>query len=278
VKAASVVGAVVMIPAAIVACGRDRHAGEAADADAASQGVEAAATPDLAVDLGGGATMEFVLVRPGAFTMGDAGGFPAEKPPHRVAIPRPFYLARCEVTQEQWQSVMGTNPSRCKGAKYPVENVSWDDCKAFLAKLNARTSGAEFVLPSEAQWEYACRAGSAAKWCFGDDEGRLAGHAWFLANSRGKTHAVGGRKPNAWGLYDMHGNAWEWCEDAWHETYDGAPTDGGAWTSDGDGRHVRRGGSWYDSAWLARCAYRLGFRADFRAENLGFRPARLAEP
>jgi formylglycine-generating enzyme required for sulfatase activity len=271
--------AIVLCAALVTGCGRGERAEDAgAAAPSASEGAAGVAKPDLVVDLGGGVTMEFVLVRPGAFTMGAADGFPDERPPHRVVVEKPFYLARHEATQEQWLAVMGTNPSRRRGPRNPVENVSWNDCAEFLARLNDRTPGAKFVLPSEAQWEYACRAGSTTRWCFGDDEEGLVRYTWYLADSRRTTHPVGAREPNAWGLYDMHGNVWEWCADAWHESYDGAPTDGRAWTDQGDGRRVRRGGSWYDSAWLARSAYRLGFRPDFRSENLGFRAARPAAP
>jgi len=281
VKTRAAVCAVVLCVCVLVACRPGGGDDVERDDDPTSSSSGAAATSahvDLRVDLGGGVEMEFVLVPAGAFTMGASDGFPAEKPPHRVVIAKPFHLARYEATQEQWRAVMGANPSRHKGPKLPVDNVSWNDCREFLRRVNERTSCATFVLPSEAQWEYACRAGGEGKWCFGDDESALARHAWYLANCRSAPRPVGAATPNAWGLYDMHGNVWEWCEDAWHENYVGAPTDGSAWTSGGDARRVRRGGSWYDSSWLARSAYRLGFSPDFRAENLGFRPARLVAP
>jgi formylglycine-generating enzyme required for sulfatase activity len=231
---------------------------------------------DLTVDVGAGVTMDFVLVAPGSFTMGAADAFPDTTPLHRVSIASPFFVGRFPVTQEQWFAVMGTNPSRHRGARNPVDNVSWEDCRRFLARLNSATTGARFVLPSESQWEYACRAGSTAAWCFGDDEERLGEYAWYVSNAGHTTHPVGGKRPNAFGLYDMHGNVWEWCEDVWHDDYDGAPADGSAWSGDAGSPHVRRGGSWYDSAWLARSSYRRGFRADYRSENLGFRIARPA--
>ena len=112
------------------------------------------------------------------------------------------------VTQEQWEAVMGNNPSQFKGPKNPMEEVSWDDCQKFLEQLNAKSAAAEkFQLPTEAQWEYACRAGSKTRYCFGDDEKQLGEYAWYRENSGDKTHTVGEKKPNAWGLYDMHGNA-----------------------------------------------------------------------
>jgi len=119
------------------------------------------------------------------------------------------------VTQDQWETVMGSNPSGFKGPKNPVEMVSWVDCQQFLSKLKSKSAagGGEFQLPSEAQWEYACRAGSTTRYCFGDDESKLGEYAWYGNNSGGKPHPVGEKEPNGWRLYDMHGNVWEWCQD-----------------------------------------------------------------
>ena len=132
-----------------------------------------------------------------------------------MRITKPFYLGKYLVTQEQWEAVMRDNPSCFEGPKNPVDSVSWNDCQQFLGKLNAKSAagGGKFQLPSEAQWEYACRAGSTTRYCFGDDESKLGEYAWYEANSGNTTHPVGGKKPNAWGLYDMHGNGWEWCDD-----------------------------------------------------------------
>jgi formylglycine-generating enzyme required for sulfatase activity len=169
---------------------------------------------ELTMDLGRGVKLEMVLIPAGEFLMGspdsDKDANAGEKPQHRVRIIKPFYLSKYLVTQEQWKAVMGGNPSEFTGPKNPVETVSWDDCQEFFEKLNAQSAapGGKFQLPSEAQWEYACRAGSKTRYCFGDDEKQLGEYAWHGQNSGGKPHPVGEKKPNARGLYDMHGNAW----------------------------------------------------------------------
>ena len=176
-----------------------------------------------------------------------------------MRITKPFYLGKYLVTQEQWEAVMGNNPSRFKGPKNPVETVSWDDCQQFLDKLNAKVGvrGGKFQLPTEAQWEYACRAGSTTTYCFGDDESGLGEYAWYATNSGGRTHPVGEKKPNAWGLYDMHGNVWEWCQD-WYDGsyYANSPTDDPTGPTTGSSR-VFRGGSWRERARGCRSALRV---------------------
>ena len=213
--------------------------------------------------------MEFVWIPAGRFMMGspdsEEGHYDDESPRHEVTFKNGFWMGTYPVTQAEWQTIMGNNPSRFKGERRPVEQVSWDDCQKFLRKLNANPSyspvnhGGQrgvFRLPSEAEWEYACRAGTDTAYSFGDDPAQLGDYAWYLENSDGETHPVGQKKPNAFGLCDMHGNVWEWQSDRWHDDYNGAPTDGSAWEISNSDRRVLRGGSWYSDAESLRCAVR----------------------
>jgi TonB family protein len=207
--------------------------------------------------------------------MGSTNGEPDEKPAHQVTINYSFYMGRYEVTQAQWQAVMGNNPSYFKdcGGNCPVEQVSWDDTQIFIQRLNGMNDGYTYRLPTEAEWEYACRAGTT-----GDYAGPLSEMAWYSENSGSKTHTVGGKRPNEWGLADMHGNVWELCQDWYHETYYGAPTDGSAWLSGGDQKYrVLRGGSWLINATNLRSAYRNSyFSPDYRNQLNGFRVVAVA--
>jgi len=210
-----------------------------------------------------------VAIEGGQFHMGSTEK-EAEQPVHSVTL-QGFEMSAMPVTQAQYKAVMGENPSRFKGEDLPVESVSWHQAKEFCEMLSKKT-GQDYRLPSEAQWEYACRAGSTARYCFGDDESLLADYAWYAKNSEGTMHPVGKKKPNNWGLYDMHGNVWEWCLDYWHESYGNAPNDGSAWqTADEGWDRVIRGGSWRDSAEYCRCSYRDGGVPVSRSGNLGFR-------
>ncbi|MBC8869645.1 MAG: HEAT repeat domain-containing protein [Planctomycetes bacterium] len=238
--------------------------------------------------------MKFRLIPPGEFLMGSTEEEKArfleeaeatndrwskerlryEGPQHRVRITRPYYLGKYEVTQGQWQAVMGNNPSRCKESPaHPVEQVSWDAVQLFLAKLNGRASAEKmrFALPSEAQWELACRAGTTTVRHCGDSEAALQEHGWVKANSGGKTHPVGQLRPNAFGLYDVHGNVWECCAD-WYTPYARAPVDDPSGRPKGTLR-VNRGGSWNGSAVSCRSA-RRDFIEPHRSFNfVGFRMA-----
>jgi formylglycine-generating enzyme required for sulfatase activity len=227
----------------------------------------------LTLDLGGGAKMELVRIPAGEFLMGspmsEASRENNEGPQHRVRISKPFYLGKYEVTQGQWVAVMGENPSNFKGDdRLPVENISWNDCVEFCRKVSQKT-GVRIRLPSEAEWEYACRAGSTTAYSFGDSPDALGQYAWYEDNWDSKTHPVGQKKPNVWGLYDMHGNVGEWCADWYGEGYyrQSPPTDPSGPTS-GELRVIRSG--WF---WGCRSAHRDRAPPGFRHRYLGFRVA-----
>jgi len=175
---------------------------------------------ELTLDLGGGVTMKFNLIPAGKFMRRQyLNG--VEKDPYEVTISKPFYMGVYEVTQEQYERVMGKNPSKFKGATNPVESVSSFDGEEFCKKLSEKT-GRTVRLPTEAEWEYACRAGTQTHFSFGDAETDLGDYGWYRENSNNTTHPVGQKKPNPWGLYDMHGNVWEWCWD-WYGNYPAEP-------------------------------------------------------
>jgi formylglycine-generating enzyme required for sulfatase activity len=238
----------------------------------AKQGGAAGMTPgQLFKDCGD--CPEMVVIPAGSFDMG-SNKDASEQPVHRVTIARAFAIGRTEVTQGQWKAVMGNNPSKFDacGDNCPVEQVSWDDAQAFIEKLNAKT-GRQYRLPTEAEWEYACRAGARQEYCGGDKPDSIAWHgalATPVGNSDKTTNPVATRAANAWGLYDMSGNVWEWVEDSYHDNYNGAPADGSAWQGDGTLR-VPRGGSW---SYAQHAAKRSGSEPDFRFGTIGFRLAR----
>ncbi|MEO6390493.1 MAG: formylglycine-generating enzyme family protein [Pyrinomonadaceae bacterium] len=211
--------------------------------------------------------IDFVYVPSGSFDMGSADGPGDEIPVHRVTISQGFYLGKTEVTQAQWKAVMGVNPSSNKGDNMPVQEVSWDDVMEFIRLLNSQSGGAIYRLPTEAEWEYACRAGTTGPYA-----GDLDAMAWYDANSDQKTHPVGQKQPSAWGLYDMHGNVLEWVQD-WYGSYgEGAQADpkGAAL---GSGR-VYRGGAFGFPATMLRSADRDYDKPDHRSYGIGFRLAR----
>ncbi len=225
--------------------------------------------------------MELVLIPAGMFQMGSPASEPGrrdhEGPVHQVTIGRPFYLGKYEVTQAQWRAVMGTSPSFFPSCDTcPVERVSWNDVQGFIEELNEREGVASYRLPSEAEWEYAARAGTTTAYSFGDAENRLGLYAWFRGNSSGYTRPVGGKRPNDFGLYDVHGNVREWVQDCWNENYVGAPSDGRAWVTGDCRRRVLRGGSWGTSpgSGYLRSADRDRFTADYGYTSVGFRIAR----
>lgn len=217
---------------------------------------------------------EMVVIPKGGFTMGspsaEAGRSDDEGPLHQVKSKRAFAMSKTEVTQAQWAALMGNNPSNFSncGSDCPVEKVSWNDAHEYLSRLNAKT-GKHYRLPSEAEWEYACRAGGEQTTYCGSEN--VDSGAWYYANSNKTTHPVAGKQANAWGLHDMSGNVFEWVEDCWNANYEGAPTDGSAWTSGDCSLRVLRGGSWFSEPALTRSAKRLRLPADDRNGIAGFR-------
>lgn len=198
----------------------------------------------MVLELPGGVTMEFVLIPAGEFlmgaTQGDLSAGSWEYPQHRVVIEKPFYMGKYEVTQEQWMAIMEKNPSHFKGeANLPVEMVSWNVAQEFCRKMSEAVQRI-ISLPTENQWEYACRAGSKGTFCFGNEEKMLGDYCWYRVNADLKTHPVGQKKPNAWGLYDMHGNVREWCED-WYDPYPGSTMKDEEFIPR---QRILRGGSW----------------------------------
>jgi len=207
--------------------------------------------------------IEFTWIPPGIFNMGSHVGFDVS-PVREVTIGEGFFLGTYPVTQSQWERVVGGNPSKFKGAGNPVERVSWFDCSTFLEKLNP-PDGWVYRLPSEAEWEYAARAGSASNYFFGDDDLPLGDFAWFSVNSSKSTHPVGEKQANPFGIYDILGNVWEWCED-WYGIYDMAPADGRPQKiKQRHNSRVLRGGAWRSEA--AECSVAVRYRLEPGADN-----------
>jgi formylglycine-generating enzyme required for sulfatase activity len=190
-----------------------------------------------------------------------------------VTISKPFYLGKYEVTQEQWEAVMGNNPSEFEGRSNPVEQVSWNGAQVFIRRLNQREGHNRYRLPTEAEWEYAARAGTTSIYAFGDDTDILGQYAWFDDNSGGKTHPVGQKRSNGWGLYDMHGNVWEWVHDWYSDEYSsGRPSSDPRGPTSGT-RRVVRGGSWNSWARSCRSAGRASGTPGYCGVSVGFRLA-----
>jgi formylglycine-generating enzyme required for sulfatase activity len=229
--------------------------------------------------------LAFVLIPAGSFMMGSDCGHAFEKPIHEVRVPA-FLICRTECTQRAWFRIGGLAEPVFKGENLPIENVSWVDASAWCSRARLR-------LPSSAEWEYACRAGNTGRWCFGDEEELLREYAWYIVNSGSTqfpwdasfvsskprnelgltTHPVAKLAANAFGLYDVHGNVMEWCEDMSHDSYVGAPLDGSAWVTVGDDHRVIRGSAFYWEAYYARSSFFSGPEATARSSRSGLRPA-----
>ncbi len=268
-------------------------------------GFTTSCTAPLVLDLGGGVTMELIRIPAGEFRMGSPGSEPLrhddEGPVHTVHISHPFYIGKYEVTQVQWQAVMGTTVRQQRdsadregslwgeGADQPIYYVSWQDACEFCRRVTKKT-GVPIRLPSEAEWEYACRAGTTTAYPWGASMG-TSGTVANVADRRAKqdhpewtaadfddgyptTAPVGKHRANAFGLYDMIGNVWEWCEDAWHENYQNAPSDGSAWvTGSEQGKRLLRGCSWCFKPGYCRSAFRHWNTSGYRRCDYGFRVA-----
>lgn len=223
--------------------------------------------------------MELVLIPPGSFRMGGDKKLEQaedhETPRHIVKISQTYFLGKYEVTQVQWSEIMNNNPSEFVDDKRPVESVSWNDVKVFIQKLNTKEETNKYRLPTEAEWEYAARAGSESSYAFGSDTIMLSQYAWYRKNSGGKTHPVGQLNPNVWGLYDMHGNVHEWCQD-WFDRkyYSQSASNAPLGPSTGLAKALR-GGDWGSEDWYCRSASRSLSSPDRRSNRLGFRLVRM---
>ncbi len=221
--------------------------------------------------------MEFVLIPAGEFTMGTEpkkeGGTPDEAPMHKVSIDKPFFLGKYEVTQAQWEAVMGKNPSKFKGPSNPVEQVSWLAAQEFIKRLNAKEGHTRYRLPTEAEWEYAARAGTDSAYSFGNESKDLTHYAWYDGNSADSTHPVGQKAANPWGLFDMHGNVYEWAQDWYGEKYYAdSPKEDPQGPAKGLHR-VNRGGSWLNTPEDCRSGLRSYLLPDGTFDSIGLRLA-----
>ncbi len=224
---------------------------------------------------------EMVVVPAGSFVMGtpdtarsgpNDSGNDKEKPARTIQM-KSFSLGKYEVTQAEWVAIMGNNPSENEGANLPVDHVSWEMAQSFVEKLS-QVTGKKYRLPSEAEWEYAARAGTSKEYYDSDEMDALYGYAWFNANSGKEVHTVGEKKPNHFGLYDMYGNVWEWTQDCWNPSYQGAPQTQAAWEEGNCEYRVNRGGSWSNVSRMLRSAFRSRFAPTLTSTYFGLRVAR----
>ena len=229
--------------------------------------------------------IRFIKIEAGCFTMGQDKNTELqdkerqttanELPQHKVCITKPFYLGESEVTQKQWEEVMGNNPSKFKGMYRPVEKVSWNDTQTFIEKLNDRAKSDIYRLPTEAEWEYAARAGAQTVYSFGDDIKTIRDYAWFGNEGYGgDTHEVGQKKANAWGLVDMHGNVWEWVQDWYDPQYYQHSGESDPKGVESGQYKIYRGGSWIAKPPLLRSAVRYSGLPATKSSDIGFRLVR----
>ncbi len=229
---------------------------------------------------------DMVVVAADSFTMGssEGSGAPTEQPPHLVTIARPFAVAKFELTFDEWDACVvygDCDPHISAGGwgrgRQPVINITWLDAQRYVAWLS-RVTDRRYRMLTEAEWEYAARAKTPTHFSFGNDEAPLDQYSWYAGNSDHQTHPVGEKKPNPFGLYDIHGNVSEWVEDCYHDGYRGGPSDGSAWTSGNCSRRVVRGGSWLDRPRALRSATRDWFTFDQGHDNVGLRVGRTLAP
>lgn len=216
--------------------------------------------------------LDMRIIPAGRFSMGNNDGLNNERPQRQVKLGA-FYLGETEVTQAQWMVVMGSNPSLYKHPERPVDQVTWIQVQEFIQRLNENEKTTKYRLPTEAEWEYAARSGTATSYPF--PKNKLAKFAWYGHSGNVGTRPVDQRQRNAWGLADMHGNVWEWVEDCWHDDYTEAPNDGRAWVEQADcANRVLRGGAWNSANQYVRSATRGSYAADMNDSGNGFRLAR----
>lgn len=285
-----------MLAAGFWACGNDNSVGAGSEPEPNPETDERFTTGDLVIDLPNGAKMPFIRIEAGTFVMGESfppvAAYPRNDssavPQHRITITQPFYLSKYEVTRKQWAGVMGVDalpemPDYAQESDYPVSNITWDQCQSFINHLNGLTGKNLYILPTEAQWEYACRAGTTTTWSFGNFTDFQIGmpYMWFTETSGGNIHPVGLKLPNPWGLYDMHGNVSEWVYD-WYSPYSDEPQtdpqgpDEPPFPYDAPSlkTHVRRGGSAGSDYFDTRSTQR--FHLPGRFSLTGFRISRKA--
>lgn len=265
----------------VIACGCQNGSDQALDSDEPTQRTEIELTPQQREIFEAPVETNSIGIQlkelpAGEFIMGSDNGEDNAKPALQVVLTDPFFISVHEVTQAQYEEVMGTNPSQFKSPRNPVEQVRWEMAVEFCRRLSElpaeKAAGHVYRLPTEAEWEYACRAGTETRFNFGDDGSALTDFAWYSDNEGSTTQPVGKKSPNAWGLFDMHGNAAEWVQD-WYADYPDGPQTNPSGPAESSFR-VYRGGSWFSNASSCESSYRFGVVPPFRNNYLGFRVVR----